>query len=473
MLRCRSWVGVAAAVAATTVVLTGCAAPAGIPATGSVDATTYAVTVPILVEPQVNLGAGFSPPTDAQGSALSAPRPRPVVAVRIVDAVPLGTRVKRGDVVARIDSSPADAAVAVADADEALAKRRVELLAARSDEIADKKSDLKSKRNDIDEAIAKIGDLKPELIDNRADLKDKQNLIAAQTSELKAKRAELTTKESQLRSQRDQLTGQIAELTQARQALEQALQQTPDDPALKEQLQKVTAGLEAANGNLAQLTAGLKEVNAGLAQIDAGLAQMKQLTAQLVQGLKKLEQGTEKLDANLAKAREGRTKIDDGLSKLDDAATEIQRAKELAKTQTSSFAVAVDAAHKQQNLTVLVAPIDGVVVATLNTGDVVRPGAQVVAIRPETPASVTTWLPLQESMTICDGSAVSVATDWGSQYPAHVAWIAPEAQYPPTSQATDAIHLTRAVAVTVTVDADDGPPPGAPVDLIFQPCKES
>ena len=64
-----------------------------------------------------------------------------------------------------------------------------------------------------------------------------------------------------------------------------------------------------------------------------------------------------------------------------------------------------------------------------------------------------------------------VATDWGTTHAAAVSRIGVRADYPPTAQATDEIHLTRAVAVSVALAAGSLPA-GAPVDLTFTACRK-
>jgi X-X-X-Leu-X-X-Gly heptad repeat protein len=215
----------------------------------------------------------------------------------------------------------------------------------------------------------------------------------------------------------------------------------------------VTQALSQARAGLAQLDAAAKQVSQGLAQIEKGRAQAKQGATQLSQGLTKLDQGVRTIRDNVGKARDGRAKLNDGLSKLADAATQLSHAQDLAKTRIPAATAALGRAEDQLRLTTLTAPASGVVVAAAQAGDVLRPGPSQAAL-------------------LCVGSNVSVATDWGTTHAAHVTRIGVEAEYPPTSQATDEVHLTRAIRVTITIHDQDAPPPGAGVDLTFEPCKE-
>ena len=88
-------------------------------------------------------------------------------------------------------------------------------------------------------------------------------------------------------------------------------------------------------------------------------------------------------------------------------------------------------------------------------------------------ASVTAWLAPDAAARLCPGATGTVRTDWGATHSVTVARVGVRADYPPTAQATDDVHLTRAVSVTVTLDSGETLPPGAPVDLTLIPCKEA
>ncbi|MDQ7993363.1 MAG: hypothetical protein AAGC63_09645 [Propionicimonas sp.] len=73
---------------------------------------------------------------------------------------------------------------------------------------------------------------------------------------------------------------------------------------------------------------------------------------------------------------------------------------------------------------------------------------------------------------MCVGDAAGVHADWmaaGEQAAAELTWVATAARFPPTSQATDEVHLTRAFLVELTTTADL--PAGAPVSVSIQPCR--
>ncbi len=430
-MRTGSWVAVAAAFA----LVSGCTASPSLHATGRVDDSVDRVVVPAVLAVSPNVNAGFSPTP-------SVPvQPAPVPAVRVLDAVAVGTHVSAGDAVAHLDASALDAAVDASRADSALADARIALLLANRDDVVSKRADLKTKRSDVLTALDKLADARATLLANQTTLRGKQQQLDAQLAALRTKRAQVATTIASLTAQRD------------------ALAATPDSPARTAGLAKLDAALTQAKAGLAQLDAGLKQATAGAAQLASGLAQ--------------IETGLATVASNRAKATDGLTKIDDGLAKLDDASTTLTNAHELAVISSRGAKVAVARAEQQRTLATLIAPADGVVTATSQPGDVLAPGASVVTIRPDAAASVTVWVAPGTASRLCAGSDASVRTDWGATYPATVARIGVRADYPPTSQATDDIHLTRAVAVTLTLAAGAALPPGAPVDLTLSTCKEN
>lgn len=450
----------------------GCANPPAMTATGTVDDVTVAVSVPVLLAVKPDPDAGFSPVQDADGAPTN-PTPSLVAAVTVTSAAPLGARVREGDTIATLDSSLFEAALDAAQADEKLAASRIKLLASHKRDVADKRVELQDKRQEIDDAIATLTSKESELVGTRSELRSKQTELAKQLATVESQRTQLKNKSKELRTQKAQVAKQISTLSAQQQQLRQALQGNPDDPTLQAQLAQVSEALSAAQAGLAQLAAASDQVSQGITKIEEGRTKARQASFQLSQGFDKLDEGLRTLQSNLGQAREGRTKLDDGLAELADAATKINQAHELSRIQATASGVAVDRAEDQEGRTTLIAPADGIVVATSQVGDVLRPGAPVVTIRPDRASTITTWLPPAQATALCDGSEATVSTDWGATHSAQVTRIGADAEYPPTSQATDEVHLTRAVEVTLTIADTDFAPPGAGVDLRFTPCKEN
>jgi len=66
---------------------------------------------------------------------------------------------------------------------------------------------------------------------------------------------------------------------------------------------------------------------------------------------------------------------------------------------------------------VLRAPEDGVVIDSLQTGDIAFPGGQVMALRGTTQSTVTAWLPPADAARVCTGDHVQIGSDWANQRP--------------------------------------------------------
>lgn len=454
--------GAAAALAASLLLLAGCATTEdGLRVGGRVEDRTDTVSAPALLAVAPDPNAGFTP------TAGTPQAPTPIAAVLVTDAAPLGTRVKRGDAVAHVDSAVQDAALAAAQADAELAARRVDLLDSSAADVRDQRKDLRAKRRDLVTAIDTLTTTRPDLVKTRADLLAQQVQLNATLPTLAAQRVEVAQGVATLTASRDQLRATIATLCAQRGTLAAA----PDSPEKVAGLAQLDAALAQARAGLLQVTTAYEQAAAGLAQLDAGIATATAGAQQLAAGLVQVTQGIGTVDANLTTARTGLGTIDDGLDQLADAESALVDAAELARVTSRASIVGLGRAEQQQSLTTLVAPADGVVVRTSLPGDVVAPGAPVVVVRPDAAASVTAWVAPDAAARLCVGDGATVATDWGTTHRATVARVGVRAEYPPTAQATDEIHLTRAVAVTVTLDTD-ALPPGAPVDLTLTACRK-
>ena len=130
----------------------------------------------------------------------------------------------------------------------------------------------------------------------------------------------------------------------------------------------------------------------------------------------------------------------------------------------------VDLARAQVTLAELTSPVNGVVVSAATAGSVLAPGATAVTIRETRPSTVTAWLAPDELARVCDGDAASIVGDWmtGDGVPATLTRIGTRTDYPPTSVATEEVHLTRAVEVEFT--ATEQLPAGVPVELHINSC---
>jgi multidrug resistance efflux pump len=191
-------------------------------------------------------------------------------------------------------------------------------------------------------------------------------------------------------------------------------------------------------------------------------------------GIPKLESAITKIDDGLAKARSQRNKLHKAKSKIIEARGDLRRTRKLAVVAAEAATLGIDVAKNQKLLATVIAPASGVVVEAAKVGDVVAPGATVARIREGDANSVTTWLSPAQLSEVCLGSRAAVRADWMSNpqwLDAEITLIGHKADYPPTSFATNEVHLTRAVPVRLTLTRSSAQsqslPPGAPVDLTF------
>lgn len=271
--------------------------------------------------------------------------------------------------------------------------------------------------------------------------------VISKRADLRSARAKLTDAIAQLKAQRAQLARQAEQIeaTLATLAAAGAAGATPSAGA--------TASAPPGAPNAAQLTAALAQLRAALAKIDAGLAQVQA----------------------------GVRQLDSAAAKLDDAETQLRDLREIALIAVDAANVAARAAEYQVSLTVVRSPADSVLTSIAKVGDCLAPGATLAVVRPDSAAKVTTWLDAEQIARVALGNQTTITGDWmgaGAHASGTVTRIGLLADYPPTSFSTDAVHMTRAVPVEITVDSSgEDPsvslPAGAPVDIIIRASNAS
>jgi multidrug resistance efflux pump len=262
----------------------------------------------------------------------------------------------------------------------------------------------------------------------RADLSSLTHNI----SKLEDARAKLVTGRAALIKARASLAATITVLVATRSSLEASITAieaiiahsgpVPPYPA-------ILAGLQTA---LAHLNAGLKGARTGLATIDTNLA--------------KLTKGLRALDSGLAQMRDAR---------------------KLAKINIQAQDVAVNLAGERQTAATITSPVSGFVTFARTPGTVVMVGAPIVRIRPDGPTRVTTYLTTDQLAQAGVGTPVTVDFDSnpGGALTGRIVVIGDAAAVPPTGFPTAIVHMTRAVRVTIELDAGQTAPPGTPVDV--------
>lgn len=429
--------------------LAGCAAGPDVLA-GRVADDTIDVQAPSIPMPQVSLNAGAPPAPDAAGADVSAGAQRTssaapgrsvtptitaitglgtVVRLKSV-AVREGDRVSAGDVVAMLDTEALDANIAMSQATLKATRAQVGVLDDALDTVADNRSTLSSNR-------AKVGDA---------------------ISQLTTTRAELASR-----------------LAQARKALKQVEKLLGSMPSGGVPPGATPPG--SAPGTLppGALPPGTKPPGTpppgSLPPADIPDP------AELRAGIAQLEAGIRRIDSGLAQARSAQAQLSSASGRLTDAKTLLKNLRQLARISVDAARVSVRIAKNERSLAEVRSPSGGVVVWAASAGDVLSPGATLVRIRPDGATRITTWITPQTERWLTNATGpfaksqttdITVSTDWtGSRgFSASVSHIGVRAEYPPTSFATDEVHLTRAIPLELRLDDDNvALPAGAPVDI--------
>ena len=401
--------------ASAALVITGCApAPAELVVSGTVADRVETVAAPLLMVPALNLDAGFA---DRTGSTNPATGQTATASSTAAAAFGVGSVVQVAE-------------VPIAEGDTV---RTGQVLAAIDD--AQLRAQLAVSKADAKAAAAQV------------------DLLGAAIDDADDKATEIADKKSEVADAIDQLTTTRTKLLKTRTELRR---------------------------NLPKAREGLKQIEAALASLPPGVppppelvAKQKQLSKairQMEAGLKQINRALPKLKTGLSKARDGLRKLNDAAGEIADARAQLTDLKELAGIAAGASQVPVDLVRNQLALTELTSPVDGVVVSVAAVGDWVTPGATVITVRQTGPSTVTAWLSPTQLNQVCLADAATVAGDWmATGAPATLSRIGTRADYPPTSVATDEVHLTRAVEVEFT--ATEQLPAGLPVEISIDGCR--
>lgn len=395
-------------------VVAGCApAPAELIVSGTVADRVEIVAAPLLATTALNLDAGFSDRTGPTNPATGQTAPN-----TSTTASTFGV----GSVV-----------------------RVAEVLVAEGDTVR------------TGQALAAIDDaqLRAQLAVSKADAKvaaAQVDLLGATIDDVDDKAAEVADKKRDVADAIDQLTTTRTKLLKAR-------------TELRKNLPKAREGLAQIEAVLASLPPGVPPPP----ELVAKQKQLRKAIRQMEAGLKQINSALPKLKTGLSKARDGRRKLNDAAAEIADARAQLLDLKELATIAADASRVPVDLARSQLKLTELTSPVNGVVVSVAAAGDWLAPGATVATVRQTGPSTVTTWLSPTQLDQVCLADTATVAGDWMADgVPATLSRIGTRADYPPTSVATEEVHLTRAVKVEFT--ATEQLPAGLPVEISISGC---
>ena len=421
---------------------------------GTVQESLTVVAMPAIGMPTVDLDAGFAATqTSAQSQA-----PAQQANVRTVSptvtitglggvwrlatvTVREGSQVTAGQPIATVEDGILAAGVRAAEATAATAAAQVPVLADRIAEVDDQRATLTDKHGQLTTALA---------------------TIASSRATLTSNRTQLNANQTALQGNRAGLAQTLEDLTATQTTLRAILAGLPTDPSVP--LPPGTPTRAELTAQLAALATGIATATAGLAKLDAGLTEMRS-------GLKRIDSGLAQLATKASEVRTGLSTVEDGRAALADARVQLVDAQAISRVMADTAAVAVDLAREQQARTTVTAPVTGVVVKAASAGDLLPPGAVLATIRPTGPATIQVWLAPDQLATICLDDPASVRGDWmpaGAVVPGAVTLISDRADYPPSSNVTDEVHLTRAVPVDVTTQ--NPLPAGVPVEVTLRGC---
>jgi multidrug resistance efflux pump len=429
---------------ALALALAGCGASPEAEYVGTVDTPVTTLSAPILAYPQLDTEItlteteeDFDPEDeDAEvdesiGNSLgdtdtSAPAVNTDTTWYQVVEVPVkvGQQVSAGDVLAQLDGRAWELAGSAGQAQADEAKAQVSVLAQTI-------KDLDEKRDDIAEGRDQIADAKKQIKKAEKTLKKGKKDLAKSEKALAKQQTTLAKNEKTLKSQKKQLVA--------------ALKVLPPGP-------QRTATEQA-----------LAKVNAGLKKIATGKQQLKAAQTKLKAAKKKLTAAEKKLKKSKRTVKSNTEKLDQAEAKLDDALVQLAQAKTLASKAADTLSVAPELWASQRAQLTITASQAGTVMTLPQPGDVLAAGATVATLRPDQDAQIRVWLPPSQVPEVAALSCIT--TDWGQTATGTVQSVAPQAEFPPNTLATEEIHLTRAVEVVVA--SADALPAGTPVKLVF------
>ncbi|MDR3686504.1 MAG: biotin/lipoyl-binding protein [Coriobacteriia bacterium] len=409
---------------------------------GDVRVNSRTVVAPTITTPTVDFSVGI--PSSATPTAKAPAQPtrssQPVVSGRLTSVkVVVGDHVTQGQVIAQLDTKLLDLGVKQAKANAARSRANTAMLADTLDTLNDALDKIPSARATAFSTAygmidAAIGKAKGTLVQQHAAAVAGKPQLEAGIAQLKAGIAQTEAAIAGLKTQ-------IASLPP----------NDPQIPALKAKLAGAEQALAGMQKQLATLEKTLAGINTFLKQWPTILKTLATQTA-------------------AAKAKAGaaiNTAIDSAVSKIHDAKTKVKNAKSVLKIISDSSQIGIDLAVAKRAQATILAPVSGVVTYAVPSGSIAIVGAPIVRIQVDGPALIDTYLTPEQLQSVRLGAPADITYDSAPGKVLHgtVAIIGTTALYPPTSFATDVVHMTRTIRVTIRLNSGDSPPQGTPVDI--------
>ena len=438
MNQTHRFAAVVAALCLLLPVVSGCvsdasAAEGPIAVAGATRADSVVIAAPTLSQPALDVTVGiakFQTPAliaARRKAAAAAARARgPVVSGRLTEVkVRPGDMVKKGQVLAAFDDKMLLVGVESAQAAYRRSVATADTMRATASTVRDQRSKVYTARRT---------------------LRQQQALLGTSKTKLAAQLAQLQTAAPSMRAGLAQLMPLRAQ-TAANLAKAEAAAHSPNPPP-------------GAAALVAQLRKNLAILDGKIAGAKAGLAAIPKLQAALG-----------KMAVGQAAMAAAKAKIASGLSQMADAIGQLENASDTIRIAAGAQAAGEKLAKYAADQAVLRAPVDGLVIQSVQPGQVVMVGAPVVTIRPTGDVLVDVYLSPEQAARVKVGDRADVTVDsLKGSLAGRVSVVGTTVEFPPANYPTPIVHLASTVRVTVAVP-DARLPVGVPADVVIHPSK--
>jgi multidrug efflux pump subunit AcrA (membrane-fusion protein) len=346
-----------------------------------------------------------------------------------------GDQVKAGQVVALIDNR--------------LAKARLEMITAQQEFVAAQKRLLEEKLTDLRESYTEISDKKQSLENASSTLKSMQ---LKQLSLAKGAIATAKKNLSEIEKSVSKAQVGLQQASRARESSEEYLiyvTRLPESPEKTKLLDEAQANLnkavlaeKTAQGKLNQLLALESKLKSGLQQAEFAVKEIKRQFGKKEAKLKKA----------LLKVKAAESEVAQAIEAIENKISAVQwRIKRIGHLKRI-FSWLLD-------LTIIKTPISGRVrELKIAEGSVVFPGQPIAVISKNSVIKLDIYLPVNKLGKLKEGENVKVtATTLPDRiFRGKVAEVGKKAVFPPSSEASQSLHLIRVVKIQINIGNKEG-----------------